>query len=276
MTSNLFTKDTYVAEGITHIVSSYIREYDIAKANINILLYYGVIDRRQYNILYSMPGYQRQVTVGLMCRHGNGNHSGKSINQVLSNGFKEFRQRFFEANDIQDYEVLSIRKDAIFLVNKIAHFTEFDNIQFTNDNVYTSYYRLSNFLEAYYFNDKIYGIEKIDFKGISDDAIHLHKDHIVDFFMYIFELAELGQIEEAVSVISNFYRQYVSYQLDIGYYRQFDSKSLFMVQNVGITKFGMQYVDPNMDKTKLDIGYNLELLRNLMSIFSEIHFRHKK
>lgn len=277
MSSNLYLKDTYVAEGINYIISSYIREYDISKANINILLYYGVINQEEFSTILSMDRMERQITVGLMCRNGspNGKYDGKEVNKILSNGFVEFRRMFFEANEIEDYEVLSIRKDAIFLINKVPTITQFSNVTFLNSEVYTSYYRLSRHLEAYYFRDVINQVEKIDFKGISDNVLVYHKDHMLDFILYIFELAEAGEIETIVTTLSNFYKEYVTYNLDVGYYREFNSNSLIMINNKGVSKFGLQYVEESIDKTKIDIGYNLELLRNMISIFSQIYFGRK-
>lgn len=277
MSSNLYLKDTYVAEGINYIISSYIREYDISKANINILLYYGVINQEEFSTILSMDRMERQITVGLMCRNGspNGKYDGKEVNKILSNGFVEFRRMFFEANEIEDYEVLSIRKDAIFLINKVPTTTQFSNVTFLNSEVYTSYYRLSRHLEAYYFRDVINQVEKIDFKGISDNVLVYHKDHMLDFILYIFELAEAGEIETIVTTLSNFYKEYVTYNLDVGYYREFNSNSLIMINNKGVSKFGLQYVEESIDKTKIDIGYNLELLRNMISIFSQIYFGRK-
>ena len=53
----------------------------------------------------------RQVYVGKLQRD-------KAIVDILKAGIIEAKKILFEANDIKDYEVLSIKNDAVFIINR--------------------------------------------------------------------------------------------------------------------------------------------------------------
>ena len=66
---NLYDKKNYL-NPIPYLFSD-IREYDISKANINILFAKGIIDEDKYKYLYNLPRMDRQYTIGNMCKNKN-------------------------------------------------------------------------------------------------------------------------------------------------------------------------------------------------------------
>lgn len=265
MYSNLYQNINYSAK-VDYLISVYIREYDISKANINILLKYKAISLEDYNYYYSLDRDSRQKQIGLL------QLSNPIIKDTLKNGIIEAKKYFFEANDIQDYEILAIKNDAIFLINKIAQYTQFDNILFNCKNVYTSFYRLSN-KEYYYLYDPINKIENLDIKGIKKDALFYHKQYFLDFILTIFETAQTSQIDDVISILKNFYIQYINKSLDIRYYRRFDAESVFELPNISkyttfkAASLSQKYLD------NVDISYNLNILTQLIKIYSGIYFQ---
>lgn len=253
-------KDNYLAP-ISYLISNYIREYDISKANINILLYKGLISEDLYDELYSLPKKEREVRVGLLIKYD------QNLNKELSKGFGEMRRLFFEANQIQDYEVMAVKKDAIYLVGREAQVTAFKNVEFVCKNVYTSYYNLG--VEFYYYLDTKQ-MEKLDIKGISDNMLYLHDPFMLDFLRYIFSLAQNGAFVDAMNDIRGFYNQMVSYQLSLGYYRELNNRSLFRSRTViDGNRIYLSSIGDKFDiKQALDASYNLGILRNLYSIMS--------
>lgn len=266
--SKLYQKDSYIESNVNYVTSSFIREYDISKANISILYKYGGIDINTYNRLYRLPGLQRSIQVGLMCR------DDQDLNTMLTNGFVESRRLFFEANDIQDHEILSIKKDAIFLINKVAGITEFDGVNFINKNIYTSFYKVGN-LEFYYYSDVINNIDTLHIKGIDDNILYTHEPFMLDFLKYIFELAETSAIDEVVSTISNFYREYIDLKLPIGYYRELNSVSKFNLNSNTIVRYYLDHLPETFDKGILVIGCNRDIIRTLYSYYSNMHLQNR-
>ena len=57
MASGLWRNINYKTP-VKYYINTYIREYDLSKANINALLYQGRIDKSQYNIFYNMDKKQ--------------------------------------------------------------------------------------------------------------------------------------------------------------------------------------------------------------------------
>lgn len=261
----LFESSSYLAP-IDYIVSRYIREYDIAKANINILLYKGLISKKQYDYFYSLDKKSREIQVGIL----QGNNKG--INIGLQKGFKEMMKMFFEANDIKNYEVLSIKKDAVYLIDRIPTISTFSNIDFIAKNTYTSYYRI-NRLEMYYYCNA--SLENIDIKGMNKESLTLHKEYMLDFILTLFYSAQHDKIEETIELIKVFYEQYINFNLDVGYYRNFDNTSRYLYKAKSLTaRFSSDSITENQ-KRYLDISYNLIIIQSLYKIYTNIYFQTK-
>jgi len=267
MSSKLYNQIVYNSP-IPFLISQFIREYDIEKANINILYKYKVITKEQYDYLYKCPRMERQITIGNLER------KNKEITEIKKKGITEAKKLFFESNDISDNEVLSIKNDAIFLINKVATITRFDNINFVNKNVYTSFYRLNNNkIEAYYLYDRIKDIEKIDIKGISKEKVDLHREFFIDFLLTVFQTSELESIEDTIKLISSFNQIYLNLDLDVEYYRNFDEMSKYMIA----MKNRNYYLDTIKRTNLKDINIicNLNIIRELWSYICSIKFKYR-
>jgi len=267
----LYQESNYTAP-VDYIVSSYIREYDINKANINILLYYGVINQDQYIEYYNMDRIKRQVNIGKLCRD-------KNISKILSHGVKEFKKLFFESNNIQDHEVLSIKNDAIFLINKVPDITKFSNIEFVYKNIYTSFYRMGinkQKFEFYYFGDMRSEEEYVHVKGIKDEQLNLHKDYFLEFLLTIFNTAQLGNIEEVINMIQLFYSKYINMELDIGYYREFNANSNYIINSphYKLGKFEALHLGEH-SKNLLHVACNANIIIHFYKMFSTMYFYKK-
>lgn len=211
----LYEKDNYLAD-IDFLISTKIREYDMKDAGFNLTRHYKLLPQKTIDYLLTLNKKQRKIQIGIYMRDDD------EYNKALTNAFKDARGMFFEANRIEDNQVLSIKKDAIFLIGKsIQHQTFGDYIFFDIKNTYTSFYNI-NGLEFYY-SPKI-----IDVKGISDKIIEeYHMDHMMRFFITCMRLIETGQTDQLRRYLKKFVGDYKAFKLDPGYYRQFDEKSRF-------------------------------------------------
>lgn len=263
----MYNQSLYTAP-LDYLISSYIREFDISKANINILLYKKLITQEQYNFYFHLDRMNRQIQLGLLQR------DNKEIRDGLSSGFKETMEMFFKANDIQDHEVLAIKKDAIYLINKIPTVTKFSNIDFICKNVYTSFYKIKK-IEFYYFSNNSTGEEYLHIKGISDTVLPLHERYFLEFLLVVFNSAQSDPIEETINIIQAFNSKYINLELDIGYYRNFNNESMYILRPVS-SGFGFKAEHfPENKKRYVDISYNANIIRELYKVYSNIHFRTK-
>ena len=256
--SNLYQKINYAAP-TKAIVSTNIYEFDIAKANINILLYYGVIDVETYTRIYNLDRYNRQRTVGILLKN-------KEYSKILSAGIIEFKRRFFEANNIQDSQVLLIKNDAIYLIDKLPTVTKFDNVEFVCKNKYSSFYKLEH-LELYYNLDLVQDIETLDIKGISDIVYASHKDYMIDFLKAVCYEVQVSGYHSALSMLSNFANQYLSCNLPIEFYRELNPRGVFRLKKMGpFSDYHLQYImDTGITVNDLAIECNMKVLNQMVA-----------
>jgi len=273
MSNLLWNKVNYTAD-IEYIISSYIREYDIKKANINILYNKGVLTKNQYEYYHSLEKKKREVSIGCLLR------DNPQYNKVLIDGIKEYKQKFFEANNIKFEEVLSIKNDAVFIINKIPNITVFDNnVEFVNKNIFTSYYKLGpnkSDIEAYYYYDMVNNTEKIDIKGIKDEKIYLHEDYFLEFLKVCFCSAQSEGIKPTIDLISSFYNRYINLQLDIGYYREFRSDCCYTLKGLSQYSIFKSFNLEEHNKQYVNIIVNLNIIRQLHKYFSQIYFSNSR
>lgn len=252
----------YLAQ-IPYLISHYIYEYDISKANLNILFNKGVINENDYEMIKSFPRSQRNIYFGMM-------QKDPVISETLNEGLSEFRKRFLEENEVEDWQLLSVKNDAIFLIDKIPKILEFDNITFIQKNVYTSYYNI-NKLEVYYSLDVINDKEILDVKGINDIKLESHKGGMINFLCSVFDEIQTGSLESTITLINAFYTKYVSLDLPSEYYREFNSDSKFRISLQDGTQYLLDMIDEK-NKPYLNIITNLNVVKDLQSIVSGIYF----
>lgn len=263
MISKLYEKVNYVS-GLRFIFSNYIREYDLSKANINILYSKGAIDTSMYNRLMVASREERQITIGLL------ELRNRELINVKADGIIEAKKMLFEANNIEDSDILSIKNDAVFVINKVLRYTKFGNyIDFKLKNTFMNFVYLGG-IEVYYGYNKISGIENIQTKGLGKKA-YLHKDFMIDFIIYIISEIEVGNIASAVSCYTDFFNDYINGKLDIGYYREFNSESMYSIIN---SPYKVFHAD-NDEFTKthvINMNYNMNILRELFGYISDQYF----
>lgn len=267
MISNLYEKVNYIS-GLKFLFSTYIREYDISKANINILYSKGVLSKDMYDKLKVATREERQITIGIM------QLENKKVQNILSSGIIEAKKQLFEANNIQDNDILSIKNDAVFIINKVLSNTRFGgNIEFKLKNTFTDFIHLQG-IEIYYGIDRVFKTETIEIKGLGKNK-YLHDNFMTDFIIYMITELESGNVESAISSFTDFYNDYINGELNIGYYREYNSTSMYSIINQPY-----KISNPGNDKytkTKvININYNLNILRQLFGYISEKYFIDKR
>lgn len=270
MGSGLYQKTYYTNKYIEFLINTYIREYDIRRAGPTALLIGGCIDRQTYDYLCSLDRMQRQIQTGLLIR------DNPNFDEVRKTVIANARKLFIENNEINDGDILSIKNDAIYVIGKTANNAIFYDglLEFIPKNTYTSYYRY-NRTEMYYFNDYIAGEEKIDVKNISDDKLIRHREFMLDFLMYIFDIAQTSTPQDVIQNIQSMLNRYINLDLPLGYYREFNPRSAFRLNISDFTDYYADFVPEDMDLHLLDIGQNFDLLRFLYKIFSNLYFGKK-
>ena len=255
------------------LIDTQIREYDITKANISILTEKGFLSNEQYQKLLLSNKLDREIYVGKLIG------SNPEASKALSDGVLESKSLFFDYNQISDNDVLEIDNDAVYLIGnrpvQIQQVTPY--VYFRLSSTYTSFYTVRR-IRYYYYANRISQIENLDIKGIGDTAIELHKQYMIDFLKELFYVAQFEGIPQAISLLSGFYQNYCSRSLDIGYYRNLNSQSMFSFVN-GFSEYGKFFTnignDPRIKKL-LDISYNEFVLLEFNKLLSSKYFRNNR
>lgn len=252
----LYSRVNYTAD-ISYLDSIFITEYDIEKCNINVLYTKGMIDKTTYDYLYNAERMERQTYVGKLQK------GDQKITKALQSGIIEAKKMFFEANDITDRDVLSIKNDAVFLINKKPKNTKFGLINFRPKGLYTSFYKLSG-LELYYYYNNISEMEYIEVKGISENNIIKHSGYFLDFLKDIFYSIQVNGPRVTLLMVKDFYNEYISRSLPVQYYREFNTRSQYhyVIRTNINTGFSAQESSEEL-KNLIDINYNLSLIIQL-------------
>lgn len=261
----LYNKINYTAD-ISYLSNIFIYEYDISKCNINVLYTKGVIDKSTYDYLYNAERMTRQVYVGKLIRD---NHS---INDVLKAGIIEAKQMLFEQNGINDCDVLSIKNDAVFIINKRLNVTKFGIIEFALKHLYTAYYKIKN-MEYYYYYNNITKEEWLDIKGISNSVLPYHEKHFFQLLKDIFYTIQTSGIEVAVRLLKDAYMDYITMIMPIEYYREFNIESRYHLKFS--TRTGTGYytmIASDEIKDSIDASYNASILLELQKILTSMYF----
>lgn len=260
----LYEKSSYTAD-ISYLTNVFIYEYDISKCNINVLRTKGIMNQETYDFLYAAPRMIRQKYVGNMCKD-------PAIEKARKEGVIEARRMFFEANGIQDRDVLSIKNDAIFIINRQIQYTEFGLIKFVKKNVYTSFYQMVG-MEFYYYYSNATKEEYLDVKGISNKKLELHEPHFTQILKDVFYSIQINGPEVSMRMLKDIYTEYIGLKLPIECYRRFDASSMFHFKFVSVMGTGYEIESVTEDmKPMLDISNNLKILMELQRILVSIYF----
>ena len=239
-------RSMYINKKFDYITSARIVEYDIKSAGFNILINAGVLDQKTINKLNSLEKHERHIQIGLLQK------KNKEYNKIINDGLEKFRLLFIEANDIKEENILSVKKDALFIINKNIKYTKFENIEFRCKNKYSSYYRIRSIVEFYYNKRE----NKLDIKGINSNKefIKLHKNYMIKFLKKLFSLNEINK-NSSLEYLFDFSYKYCNRKLDINYYREFNSKSLYRLNFKPLGGLDLA-TDLEFEKDMINITYN--------------------
>ena len=272
MLSELYKEHLYYNPNYTYLINQFITEYDIRKANINVLFAKKIITAEEYGKLFVADREYRQIWIGNLLKRKQG------ASEILKRGIIEAKEKLFKANNIQDADVLCIKNDAVFIVNRQLSKTVFDNIEFVKKNMYTSYYRIKvdTLKELFYYCNIINDTEYLHVKGMKDDVLKLHDNYFLDFLKTLFCAAQTEPITDVLDILSAYYTKYLNLELDINCYRRFDSESQFDLKQMSyVSSYRTDYVTEN-DKKNISIQYKQRFINELNKIYGNIYFANMK
>lgn len=248
--SELWKNDKYQSD-ILYLLNRTIVEYDMKSANTSLAREFNLLPEEKINEIEALGKQARVVAIGKI------KQKDPTYNEKEKAAFMEARRLFFEINEIDDRDVIAIKRDAIFVSRYVADMKVGKYILFRPKNEYTSFVYLKP-LELYYSNNGL------DIKGISDEIYKTyHKEYFGDFLARAIRIIETCSSKEGLHYIQRFFDQYKWRKLEAGYYREFNNLSQFRYLNGECAM--EEYME---DLSKVDISYNfniiIQFLRTLM------------
>lgn len=238
--SEIYDNDYYLNEGIPFLFNYPFSEYDMKEAGFSIIKEFNLLSESEIQKLSKMSKEKRRIEIGKLQIKNDGLKCG------LKDGFRESRRRLFEYYNILPEEVISIKKDAIFVKRELSPECKVGkHLIFREKHEYTSYLRFPNKVEVY-FNPI-----KCDIKGLGKNNEQLHHEFMSDFINQYLVKMETNTQQSVLKYLRKFTDLYKSFELPIGYYREYNERSMFSV--------GTEYIRDLYDITgkNINIDYNL-------------------
>ena len=258
---NLWKKHSYLNTAKPILYNTIITEYDMVDAGFSIIKKYELLPKDIITRIDSLPTKkQKNIFIGKLF------HTHSELSTGLMSGFIESRKAFFKLNDIRSESVLSIKKDAVFLINKSIKTTIIDEwIRFIPKHSYNSFvYFNLNSVEVYM--NSLSG--DVAIKGLDSTIVERHREFFIKFLVDLIVVLQDSNKDTTFNFLQSFLDDYLRGKLHIEYYREFNELALFRIENLK-NKQGNVYVDnqqiPIGDlKDIMDISYNHALLREII------------
>jgi len=225
-----------------------IQEYDIRSAGPNLLFSNDLMSMEQYRGIVDVADkHERQVKFGLFLRDNN-------KGAVLEKLFKETMNEFIESNNLEEHEIVDIKKDAIFTTKCCFNLKFKKTIEFINKNSFDFMVKLDNPIEFYISSDG-----RCFFKGIKAPD----NEFLYDSIKGILKRYERGK--NVLRYISDFKERYFNKELNIELYREFSINNGFRF-NLYDSRF--LYLKKVQDLESVDVNYNWNMI--FYPLFREI------
>jgi len=251
MTQSVFQKHNYLDKDIVYLKNK-ITEYDMQNAGINILYHNGVFTKEQYDNLNRMSKLEKNIVVGKFLKNN------PDISEALMDEFIKIRYDLFLLNDLHDEDVLSIKKDAIFIVDKsLKHLELNENYRFTKKNSYEGYINVIG--KEFYYKNLTDGF---DIKGISKRVKEVQNGFMFKRMAEILSLDMNGNKDLAFEKLIQLKLEFLNFELPKQFYYDIIHDS-YICEVCGFL-LGLDEMDDSM-KTNSKIDTNLNFINNFIN-----------
>jgi hypothetical protein len=248
--SELYERSQWINQDFDYQFGSKIIEYDMKSAGLSLIKEYKLLPQEKIDELDSIKDKKTlNVKVGCLCR------DDKDFNAKFQECFKLARQRFFEANILDERCIVSIKRDAIFVMGRECENTQFGYITFIPKHEYTSYIRIKK--NEFYINTKTH---TVDVKGLGqgetlEQIQKAHKDGIFELILRFARAMELN--DDRVGVMMKiFITAYRNLEQRVEYYRELNQSNAYRVYDEVLDDWVYRTDIDSSALPNIDITYN--------------------
>ena len=195
---------------------SIIWEYDMSQAGLSVIRDKKLISKEKGEYLANLPKHERVVQIGKLCQ------KDEELTEGLEEGLKDAVYEFCDTNDILESDIISIKKDAVYVTHPASKLLFGDYIKWREASRYSCFYNFSG-IEVYYNQGK----KILDVKGLTEEAKNKHK---VYFFPFLMEMLNCALSDNKLSQIVFFKslrHKYLNWDMEEEIYREFNRQSLY-------------------------------------------------
>lgn len=234
-------KSNWTRNDIDYLKNVTITEYDLRSGGFSVIKEYKLLDQKYIDEISKLEKEQQKITIGKL------QIKIPDLSKKMVEGFGKARKEFVTKNNVSEDNILSIKKDALFLINcfnitgKLS-----DNLEFREKNSYSSYIRLNN--KEFYYSSSA---NDLDVKGLGDKERELQQLFLLKNIKIFLKQAEKISKYELYKSLKDFRSKYLNRKLPVETYRNLDSGTFIMLDS----NFEMDNVNEQM-VNNIDISYN--------------------
>lgn len=232
-------------------VNSSIVEWDIRRAGINLIKTFSLLPKQKIEKLSMMEKREADKKIGIM------QINDREFSKSLEQAFTDIMNDFLKENSLDmDWDVLSIKKDACFVINRRIQKSSFgEYIEFIPKNTYHAYMYLKPY-EFYWTQDTLTLKNMTSDKDKREKIIQLHENgilNLLDNAVHIAEVSGMNRIK-LNRFLHEFVELYKKRELDFDYYREFNVQSGYRYKVLNSETI-FEWITEEMFKN-VDISYN--------------------
>ena len=200
---------------------SLVWEYDMKAAGLSVLRDKKIILEDEGERLAALPKHQRVVEIGKLCQ------KDENMTKSLEEGLKDAVYEFCEANDILEEDIISIKKDAVYVTHPASKLLFGKYIQWKEAARYSCFYNFSSIEVFYNQSEKI-----LDIKGLTEEARKLHEPYFIQLLMEMLNSVLSANRFSQLIYLKSIRKKYLNWDMEEECYREFNRQSLFRLDTV--------------------------------------------
>jgi hypothetical protein len=213
LAKQLVENTNYINKDIEYLKNVNIIEYDIKSAGFTTLKYKKLLPSDEIAKLEKMSNLDRNIYIGKQIK------KFPHIGEELINTLIDVRKDFVVLNNIMEDDILSIKKDALFLIKKEpTSLTVRKVFEFREKKKYTSYCYINN-KEFFYSSYD----DTLDVKGIGKEYQEKQEDYLLQDIKKILSMSEKLMPDQLFLYLQRYRSKYLNRQLDKNVYRNLDT-----------------------------------------------------
>jgi hypothetical protein len=226
------------------IINLPIYEYDITAAGFSMIREFKLLPKEDRQYLATLTKRQRNIEIGMMTL------KNRQLLREIEKNLKQVMLDFRTKNDIQESDIVSIKRDALYTLKRAKHLNFGKYIKFRKESKYSSFQQLAG-KEFYYSSwDDVMTI-----KGLSKEVITKHEQFLLKDIKAFMKLAESLSPSSYLIKLDQYRKKYIEKELPIQTYCHLADPCGYLL-NSDLSLSDLVIENDGVDINEIDISFN--------------------